>query len=312
MVASSVCRARQCGETKKDRAGELEVSTQKDDDAEADAMRIVASVPEIGDFDFYVHRQLDRYISGDLRRDGIWEPFETRVFCCLCRTGDRVADLGANIGWYSVIASKLVGPDGRVFCFEPDNRNYKLLLKNLALLEFAHHVEAHKIALADRQASSLLYLSEDNLGDHRLFDDGTTRETNVVSVSTLDAFFPRNAPSPTLLKSDTQGSEALILHGAKRLFSERWRPTMILEFWPYGLTKAGCDPVGFYSELISLGYSMFEVSEGFHGLVAVNMKRLHARLASDISPQLMGHINLLCVPDNSNRLARVGDLIQSA
>ncbi|MGB5583898.1 MAG: FkbM family methyltransferase, partial [Gammaproteobacteria bacterium] len=86
----------------------------------------------MGDFKFHVHRAYDKYISGDLIRDNIWEPFETEVFRRLCKPGDFVVDIGANIGWYSVIASRLLGSSGRVLSIEPDSSNLQLLRTNLA------------------------------------------------------------------------------------------------------------------------------------------------------------------------------------
>jgi FkbM family methyltransferase len=223
---------------------------------EAAFMATVAHIPSLDiRFEFLVHRRTDLYISGDLLRDKIWEPFETTVLGRLCAPGDVVVDLGANIGWYSVVASRIIGPAGKVYAFEPDPDNFRLLCENLALSGVQQNFRMYNIALADQISASALYLSNDNLGDHRLFDDGTSRECISVNVSTLDSFFADDLQKPTIVKSDTQGSEGRILLGAQRLFESGWRPIIILEFWPYGLSNTGFDPLSLYLQLTAMGYN---------------------------------------------------------
>ena len=270
---------------------------------------ITANVPSLGEFSFYVHRRPDIYISGDLLRDRIWEPFETKVFCRLCKQGDFVVDIGANIGWYTIIASRLVGVTGKVDCFEPDPTNLQLLKKNVALTAMGGEVEIHNLALADRKSNRELFLCPDNLGDHRLFDDGTNRDVVVVGVDTLDLTFSGRPRRPTLVKSDTQGSEAKILRGAGKLFAEAWRPAFILEFWPYGLTKSGDEPMQFFRQLVSLGYDVHEVNEGNPRLVRLTEDGMLRRLESNLLVETQAHTNLLCLPYGSKRIASVADLI---
>ena len=68
----------------------------------------------------HVHGETDRYISRRLREDGIWEPYETTLVLAALQPGDVFVDVGANIGYYPVIAAGRVGRDGAVFAFEPD------------------------------------------------------------------------------------------------------------------------------------------------------------------------------------------------
>lgn len=84
---------------------------------------------------------------------------------------------------------------------------------------------------------------------------------------------------------------------------------MILEFWPFGLSKSGDDPLTFWQELVRLGYKTFEVSENNPQLVSVCLDRLKIRLETDISPSSGGFINLLCIPEGSDRFALIADLI---
>jgi FkbM family methyltransferase len=276
----------------------------------APASRVItAQVPQLAEFEFHVHQEFDHYISGDLLRDKIWEPFETEIFRRICLAGDVVADIGANIGWYSVIASKLVGESGRVFSFEPDMKNMELLKKNLAASGGAGTVETRACAVSDRSSLEKLFLSDTNLGDHQLFDDGGSRKSLDVTVVSLDDVFFNEPNRPTLVKSDTQGSEARIIRGAARLFESGWRPILILEFWPYGLKGAGDDPMALWRRLKSLGYAMYEITEENPQLMRLHESSLQDRLVTDISPDSGRFINILCMPPEDNRIERVRDLM---
>lgn len=193
--------------------------------------------------------------------------------------------------------------------FEPDPTNLQLLRKNVALIADAENVEIHDLALADRKSNRDLFLCPENLGDHRLFDDGTGRNVVVVEVQTLDMFFGNGPRRPTLVKSDTQGSEAKILRGAAKLFAAAWRPVFILEFWPYGLTNSGDDPLQFFRQLTSLGYDTYEVNEGNPKLIRLTENGMLRRLESNLLVASMAHTNLLCLPPESERIACISDLI---
>lgn len=269
-----------------------------------------AEAPGAAPFPFAIHKGTDEFVSGDIARTGVWEPFETMVFGRLCLPGDLVLDLGANIGWYSVLAATFAGPTGAVLSFEPDPVNARLLELNAAVSDRHGVIKIFRCAVGDKPGEELLHRSPTNLGDHRMFTDGSERESGQVDVTTLDAFFKGVDTSlPSILKSDTQGSEARILRGAKGLFDRGWRPAMILEFWPFGLTGSGDDPMALWQDLHSLGYRTFEVSEGNPRLVPLDVDRLRQRLESDIAPATGRFINLLCIPKGSDRTDRIADLI---
>lgn len=71
-------------------------------------------------FPLVAHRRPDHFISKELVHRGIWEPYETQVLLSHLREGSVFLDLGANIGYYTVLASKRCGPGGRVHAFEPE------------------------------------------------------------------------------------------------------------------------------------------------------------------------------------------------
>jgi len=73
----------------------------------------------------------NRYVSKQLVRHGIHEKNETNLVKSKIKEGEIVVDIGANIGYYTLIFAKLVGTSGKVFAFEPEPHNFHLLQKNL-------------------------------------------------------------------------------------------------------------------------------------------------------------------------------------
>jgi FkbM family methyltransferase len=273
--------------------------------ADTASRRIVhIRLPGIPEFRFEVHTRRDQYISAEIVQNNNWEPFETSVFRSLCREGDFVLDIGANIGWYAVIGSFSVGRIGRVMCFEPDTDNYEILERNLQRCA-ATNVQALRIALGAVSTDANLYLSETNCGDHHLFDDGTARITVPIRTDTLDQIFVDRVRLPDIVKSDTQGSEGLILRGAGQLLAKGWRPAWLLEFWPFGLCKSGTDPLELVKTLRDLGYQFFEIIEQNLKLVKTDHEMLAARVNTDLYPDGARFINLLAVPQNSDRIEKL-------
>ena len=93
-----------------------------------------------------LHDERDRFVSRQLRDQGIWEPFETTLVMASLAPGSVFVDVGANIGYFSVVAADIVGEDGQVLAFEPDPDNFALLQANLALNGLERQTEAVQAA----------------------------------------------------------------------------------------------------------------------------------------------------------------------
>ena len=163
---------------------------------------------------------------------GTSEPLIQDVFAEHVRHGGVVWDVGANIGFYSLIASRLVD-DGEVVAFEPLPANQEAIRRNLALNEIAN-VRLVPIALSDAEGEAELEIHAsptwaklDTSGDTAFKRDGEVSERVRVEVSTLDAQLDGYAP-PDLVKMDIEGAEVAALRGASRLLGEH-RPTLICE-----------------------------------------------------------------------------------
>lgn len=171
-----------------------------------------------------------------IRAERTWEPSSTQwVLEHLC-AGDTFVDVGAHVGYYTLLAAKAVGDGGRVYAFEPDPGNFALLVRNVELNGFRNVVLENK-AVAARPGARRLYLSPNNSGDHRLEVPGEGRASVEVEAVCLDEYLAGRRVD--FVKIDTQGAEAEVLLGMKGTILANRHLVMLVEFWPYGLSCFG-------------------------------------------------------------------------
>lgn len=273
-----------------------------------DNPKIAISLPGLPPFDFEIHACVDRYISTDIREQGVWEPLETETFVRLCRQGDFVLDIGANIGWYSLLAGLIVGPIGRVAAFEPDPVNRTILERNLAANRIGNVVVVPS-AVAASSGTACLYKCSDNLGDHRLFDDGSPRDRIAISTTTLDDFLKTQTRHPNIIKCDTQGGEWGIVSGFSMAGRLSGFPLWLVEFWPFGLDGMNSRPGDLLNWFAGHDYLLYELTEYPRHLAPTNMHSLLERTRSDLAPGTGAFVNLLAIPKDSDRIGVIADLL---
>jgi FkbM family methyltransferase len=193
---------------------------------------------------------------------GVWEPNETRFFTQVTKPGDTVIDIGANAGYYTIIASKLVGPKGRVFAFEPDPVSFELLKKNVALNNCTNVIIEQK-ALSDKKGKLTLFVAEKNKGDHRVYQPaGESRSAIDVEAVALDEYLKDHPGQVNVIKMDVQGAEGIITTGMAKTLDQNAKNLVIFsEFWPTALTKMGCDPAGYLARYKGLGFRFFDLPD---------------------------------------------------
>jgi len=157
------------------------------------------------------------------------------LFKNIIKPGMRVLDLGANIGFYTVLFSKLVGANGKVFTFEPDAQNYEHLEENTKTL---YNVTIEKKAVSDKTGKINLYISKDLNVDHQSYDIGEGRDYEEADAIALDDYFLDNVKID-FIKIDIQGYEPVALKGMSKIIRQPGKMTVFGELWPYGLQKAG-------------------------------------------------------------------------
>ena len=229
---------------------------------------------------------LDPLDSLELSIFRTYEPFETSLLSAEIRPGMTIVDVGANIGYYTLLFSKLAGNAGRVYAFEPEPQNFSLLKQNLTRNNRTNVVALNRAA-SDQVGTSFLYLSSENYGDHQAYPSADGREKVPITMVRLDDCVegPVN-----LIKMDVQGFEARALSGMETVIAASPRLTIFTEFWPEGLRRAGSDAAEFLRRLRSLDLEIFFINEYANRLEPADDAELLQRYA----PPLGTHTNLLC------------------
>jgi FkbM family methyltransferase len=170
--------------------------------------------------------------TGASVRGGTGEPAVQQALAENLRAGQTFYDLGANIGFFSLMAARLVGPAGRVICFEADPEIAARLRENLAYNKFEQAAVEQKavwsragvirFARVEPAASPDRGLGHVQAAEN--VDSNTTIE--VVAVS-LDQY-SESHPLPDFVKCDVEGAEVEVFAGAERLLSEK-RPGLLVE-----------------------------------------------------------------------------------
>jgi FkbM family methyltransferase len=170
-------------------------------------------------------------IGSVLAVSGVWEPHVTAAFRRLLAAGDVCIDVGANIGYFTLLASRLVGPSGHVYAFEPGSRAYAALRANLDL-NGSTNVTAIEAAAGEAEGQALLSPpAPGNLASASLRRSASGSTT--VAVQRVDsAVRADDFARVRLVKIDVEGYEMEVLKGLEGLFETRARPAIVVEVSP--------------------------------------------------------------------------------
>ena len=246
----------------------------------------------------YVHGVEDRFVSRRIREEGIWEPYETSLVLCALQPGDVFVDVGANLGYFSVLAASVVGEGGAVFAFEPDPANFQLIEANAALNGLQNRIEAIQAALAAADGKGQLFLSADNLGDHQTYATGGERKCLPIALLNGSDYLGDRLHRLDLLKIDTQGSEYQVVQGLLPLLQRQQRPPrIIIELTPLSLRQAGASGRALIELLARLEQPMWIIDHIEHRLAASCAAEL-ARWCDDVDAVSgdTGFMNILVGP----------------
>ena len=214
---------------------------------------------------------------------GAYEPHVRKCFAALLRPGDTFVDVGAHIGFFSMIASSLVGPCGKVYAFEPNSTLFQTLRSNAAQFPW---MVASPQAVCDK-SGSVIFSNPQQAGESGWGKLASVRnEGHIESVEavSLDEWHESlRFPPIRLIKIDAEGSEPSILEGARRVLANT-RPYLIIELNDELLREVGRTRESVTDSLREQGYRIFAI--GLEGL--------------DESSELIDPLfaEILCVPSD--------------
>ncbi len=182
-----------------------------------------------------------------------------------------VLDIGANLGSVCIPLVKQ-GGFPTALAFEPETKNFELLVRNIALNGLAPRITALNVGLSSESTTMALELSPHNFGDHRIRTCRSSpgderygesrRRTITIAVRRLDDVLEERGVSPAavgLTWMDVQGHEARVLAGASHVLGAG--APLVTEFWPYGLLRSGTPPAAFVELLEQFFATAYDLSE---------------------------------------------------
>jgi FkbM family methyltransferase len=164
-----------------------------------------------------------------------YEPYESKLVREYLKPGMTVYNIGANLGYYTLVASECVGSTGKVFAFEPAPENFEMLTRTVSENKLTN-VELFPCAVGAAKGSATLSLSRTNSGDHQL-QSVSSRDHIVVDVTSIDVFIAEGHAAPNAIIMDVQGAEFDVLCGSSELIASKQPLIIFTEFWPRGLDE---------------------------------------------------------------------------
>ncbi|MEK6223121.1 MAG: FkbM family methyltransferase [Chloroflexota bacterium] len=191
---------------------------------------------------------------------GTYEIDLQNALSALVRPGMVAYDVGANVGYVSLILGKLVGEEGQVVCLEANPENVKRLEKNLQLNEKLSQFTLIGKAVADKSGAIEFFVHEsDDMGKvagSAGRQENYTEALAIQAVSLDDLVYKDNLPAPHLIKIDIEGGEVLAFPGMQQLL-KKTQPLVLVEL--HGPESAAAA----WTTLIAADYTLHLMKAGF-------------------------------------------------
>jgi len=218
----------------------------------------------------------DSTVGRNLLLHGSYEPYETELFLSSIIPDTTVLDIGANVGYYSLLASCAMNNSGRVLSFEPHPELFRLLTCNIEA-NGSENVVPLNVALTNRVGTIRLFFSSVDRGKHSLSsfnasvcagspsaehsdhvaDSRQTPASAIVPAMRLDDVLrDRDLPPVSVVKMDVEGAEHLVFDGATTMLDTAQPMTIFFEFWPDGIMRLGGKPRELLVRLERAGFSL--------------------------------------------------------
>jgi len=232
---------------------------------------------------------LDPLDSLELSTTGKFEEFETQIVKKIIHEGSTVIDMGANIGYYTLIFARLVGSEGKVFAFEPDPENFHILKKNLEINNYQNVILEQK-AVSNQSGKLRLYLDNKNKGAHTIFKPVDNAPSVEINAITLDDYFRNFKGKIDFIKMDIEGGEAEAVEGMSSILNKD-DIIIMTEFNPSVLKKIGKESLVCINLLKRYDFDIYHIDSKNKKLVPIDFKEF----LQIYNPESKHFTNLLCI-----------------
>jgi FkbM family methyltransferase len=204
-----------------------------------------------------------------------WEPELTRLFYNSFRSDTVFVDIGANIGYFTLLAGSRIhaGGAGRVIAIEPNPECCALIERSLVMNWSMCPIALHKVAVGAETGEVWLASPADRAANaHLSYDEAETGERKFrVPIQPLDALVPEGL-AVDILKVDVEGHELSVFKGARRTLAQSPNIRVIMEWSQEQMREAGVSPQAMQEELRSHGLvaRKLPASESLNDLTAEN------------------------------------------
>ncbi len=186
-----------------------------------------------------------------------------RAFPVLIRGGD-VLDIGANIGYTAAVLARAIAPDEKVYAFEPEPFNFRLLQQTALQREFSGKIVPLQFAVGAENGTINLWINDRHHADHRVVTEqfGSTHPgSKQVSVSLvrIDSFLESKPRNVSFIKIDVQGYELAVCQGMQETLCQNPDITIVLEFMPSAMRELGFEPSDLIDFLVERDFEVYRL-----------------------------------------------------
>jgi len=220
--------------------------------------------------------EIDDLVQGYIYLFGVWEPSITYWVVSSLSAGDVFVDVGANIGYYSVLASSIIGQEGLVVAVEPSPHFYSALQRNLKRNNCTN-VSAWNLAASDRTDVVLNFVQPDrfNRGNSTaVLAEGSSQALFRAKTELLANLIPDSRLANTrLIKIDVEGFELAALRGMASLFDRlRFEVEILVEISPELLKRQFQSARDIFELLRIHGFNAYKINNDYNVSTYLNSK----------------------------------------
>ena len=177
----------------------------------------------------------------------------------------NVLDIGANIGYTATVLARSIKPNRKVFAFEPEPFNFRILEQTALQPEFQGKIIPMRCAVGAENGTIDLWINPSHHGDHRVITEqfrsvhpGSTTGVSAPLVS-IDSFLQNEQGSVSFIKIDVQGYELAVCQGMQHTLRRDPDLSILLEFMPSAMRELGFDPSNLIDLLAERGFEVYLV-----------------------------------------------------